>query len=93
VDAAGLGQRALGGLNIVNTHQIDDVAVLEEASVPTAHTAVTDDCSILLCHDVLPFSLRNRSEFPRKHFAVGYIIQHFSQKCKVFCGFYRKNFD
>ena len=66
MDASGLSQRALGGLNIVNTHQIDDVAVLEEATVPAAHTAVTDDCRIFLCHDVIPFLSRNRSVFPQR---------------------------
>ena len=66
MDASGLGQLTLGGLNIVNTHQIDDVAVLEKASVPAAHTAVTDDRCVLLFHDVIPFLLRNRSVFPQR---------------------------
>ena len=60
VDAAGLGQLTLGGLDIVNAHQIDDVAVLEKFAVPAAHAAVSDDCCVLLCHDEIPFFHENR---------------------------------
>ncbi|CDC64600.1 unknown [Clostridium sp. CAG:448] len=58
---------ATGGINIVNAHQIDNIAVADELAMPTAHTAVTDD-NYILFHSFLPLQVRRSgASFRRNH--------------------------
>jgi len=46
VNANLLGSRVSLGLNIINAKQIDRIALLQIAGMPTAHATVTDDDAV-----------------------------------------------